>query len=82
MVAFYRALCAGRAAPAALREAQGVLLDEHVTHPYLWAPFQVVGHADVRRPEDCSAALPSRVSARHDAMELDTAPLAERRDMT
>jgi CHAT domain-containing protein len=43
MHSFYSALCAGEAPAAALRGAQSTFID-HGTHPYVWAPFQVVGH--------------------------------------
>jgi tetratricopeptide (TPR) repeat protein len=42
MERFYRALCRGVAAGAALREAQLALLAEGA-HPYFWAPFQLIG---------------------------------------
>jgi len=42
MSAFYAEYCAGRPAPAALREAMRTVRDEH-PHPYHWAPFLAVG---------------------------------------
>jgi tetratricopeptide (TPR) repeat protein len=45
MQRFYTALCAGEAPGAALRVAQRSFLEhERTAHPYLWAPFQLVGH--------------------------------------
>jgi tetratricopeptide (TPR) repeat protein len=43
MERFYRALGAGKSKGAALREAQQVSLADDGAHPYLWAPFQIVG---------------------------------------
>jgi hypothetical protein len=43
MEQFYLGLRAGQAPGAALRAAQGALLAERA-HPYLWAPFQLVGY--------------------------------------
>jgi CHAT domain-containing protein len=40
---FYRALGDGRAKDVALREAQLDLLESGTSHPYFWAPFQLVG---------------------------------------
>jgi CHAT domain-containing protein len=42
MVAFYRALRSGTAAPAALRTAMQSVRAEH-PHPYHWAPFVLIG---------------------------------------
>ena len=42
---FYVAVCAGQAPGAALRLAQQSSLQlERTAHPYLWAPFQLVGY--------------------------------------
>jgi CHAT domain-containing protein len=41
---FYRGLCRGLGAAAALRQAQLALLTTESAHPYVWAPFQLVGH--------------------------------------
>jgi CHAT domain-containing protein len=43
MALFYRALCSGHSAGAALREAQNIQLAERENHPYFWAAFQLVG---------------------------------------
>lgn len=43
MAHFYRALRAGHTKGAALRGAQRALLAADGAHPYLWAPFQLVG---------------------------------------
>jgi CHAT domain-containing protein len=40
---FYTELCHGKAPGAALRSAQCSFID-HGVHPYIWAPFQVVGY--------------------------------------
>lgn len=40
---FYRAISGGQAKGAALREAQRTLLATNGAHPYLWAPFQLIG---------------------------------------
>ena len=51
MTAFYRGLAAGQPKAAALREAQlsfirrEGLADRATAHPYIWAPFFLVGHA-------------------------------------
>jgi CHAT domain-containing protein len=42
---FYRTLRSGHTPAAALREAQLLLLGEH-GHPYVWAPFQLLGSGD------------------------------------
>ena len=43
MARFYQALRDGTPRAAALREAQLALMDECGPHPFLWAPFQLVG---------------------------------------
>jgi hypothetical protein len=43
MRGFYRGLCNGLVSGAALRLAQLELLDNGPTHPFVWAPFQLVG---------------------------------------
>jgi CHAT domain-containing protein len=43
MARFYRALKDGRTKGAALREAQLALLRDEQSHPFLWAPFQLIG---------------------------------------
>jgi CHAT domain-containing protein len=43
MERFYRALRAGQTKGAALRAAQLSLLAGEASHPYFWAPFQLVG---------------------------------------
>lgn len=48
MEGFYAALAAGQPAGAALRAAQLAQLAERGEHPYLWAPFQLVGDGNLR----------------------------------
>jgi CHAT domain-containing protein len=57
MQRFYTALCAGEAPGAALRTAQCSFID-HGMHPYVWAPFQVVGYGGPLRGWDghCSGS--------------------------
>jgi len=43
MARFYAALREGQTKGAALRAAQLSLLGGHGGHPYLWAPFQLIG---------------------------------------
>jgi hypothetical protein len=43
MARFYQALRDGRTKGAALREAQLALLRDEQSHPFLWAPFQLIG---------------------------------------
>lgn len=50
MEAFYTQLGLGAAPGAALRHAQRSLLDAGA-HPYLWAPFQLVGYGGPAAPE-------------------------------
>jgi tetratricopeptide (TPR) repeat protein len=45
MTRFYRGLCAGRPAGEALRKAQLAHLAEGDSHPFFWAPFQLLGQA-------------------------------------
>ena len=47
MTHFYAALRAGRAKAAALREAQLAAVADGSGHPYLWAPFQLVGDGGI-----------------------------------
>lgn len=47
MERFYRALRDGQPKGAALREAQLALLDERGSHPFYWAPFQLIGDSGV-----------------------------------
>ena len=51
MQKFYAALCAGAAPGQALRRAQCSFID-HGMHPYVWAPFQVVGYGGPLRGWD------------------------------
>jgi CHAT domain-containing protein len=51
MQGFYTALCSGGAPGAALRGAQCSFID-HGMHPYVWAPFQVVGYGGPLRGWD------------------------------
>jgi len=46
---FYAPLCRGTPPGAALRQAQQAFLDAGL-HPYLWAPFQLVGFGGPRHP--------------------------------
>ncbi len=48
MTRFYRGLCAGLPAGEALRQEQLAHLAEAVDQPFLWAPFQLLGHAGAR----------------------------------
>jgi CHAT domain-containing protein len=48
MQCFYERLCAGEPPAAALRAAQRAFI-EIGAHPYVWAPFQVVGCGGPRR---------------------------------
>jgi CHAT domain-containing protein len=43
MQRFYRALTAGQAKGAALRDAQRAMLASKGVHPFFWAPFQLIG---------------------------------------
>ncbi|MDQ6671702.1 MAG: CHAT domain-containing protein [Chloroflexota bacterium] len=51
MQRFYTALCGGQAPGAALRSAQCSFID-HGVHPYVWAPFQLVGYGGPLRGWD------------------------------
>jgi CHAT domain-containing protein len=48
MHCFYSRLHAGEAPGAALRSAQRTFIEEGA-HPYMWAPFEVVGYGGPRR---------------------------------
>lgn len=45
MERFYRALCQGAPSGTALRQAQLAILADRGAHPFVWAPFQLVGHS-------------------------------------
>jgi CHAT domain-containing protein len=53
---FYSGLCQGKAPGAALRSAQCSFID-HGVHPYIWAPFQLVGYGGPLRSRPGTLAL-------------------------
>ncbi|HEY3082133.1 MAG TPA: CHAT domain-containing tetratricopeptide repeat protein [Chloroflexota bacterium] len=61
---FYQALGEGRSKGAALREAQLDVRQSGMSHPYFWAPFQLVGDGGPLWPAERAPVAASRSASR------------------